>query len=106
MMPSTPVTPRPFFGEMCAAPWISVIATAHVSPCAKFTAGSSVNVVGPPEAVVACAPLVPQEIENHGSVVATGSLKVIETFESTGTPEAPPAGELALTNGGASPPET
>ena len=25
-MPSTPVTPWPFFGEMCAAPWISAIA--------------------------------------------------------------------------------
>ena len=31
------------------------------------------------------APLVPQEIEYHAPVTLTGSLKVIETFESTGT---------------------
>src|SRR5215208_1909810 len=56
------------WSETCDA----VTVTVHVSPVAKFVAGSSVNVVGPPLTVAACEPLVAQAIVNQAPVTFTG----------------------------------
>ena len=76
--------------------------TLQLSPCTKSAVGSRVNVVGPPDTVAACEPLVPHEIENHESCTSTGSLNVIETFEPTGTSLALFAGTVAETLGATS----
>src|SRR5215213_4048081 len=61
----------------------ALMVTVQLSPCEKSTSGSSVNVVGPPPATAACAPLAAQEIVNQSPLTATASLNVIETFAST-----------------------
>src|SRR5690349_11493192 len=76
--------------------------TAHVSPDAKSTDGSSVKVVGPPPAVAVCAPLELHEMSYQEPVTFTGSLKVIATFAPTGTPAAPSAGLVLATLGAVS----
>src|SRR5437763_9087545 len=77
--------------------------TLHVSPVAKSVVGSSVKVTGPPETVALWLPLVAHEIEYQPSTAFTGSLKVIEMFESTATFVAPFAGVVLATVGAVSP---
>ena len=71
----------------------------QVSLEAKFTAGSSVNVVGPPLVTAVWAPELAQEIVNQVPATFTGSLKAIETFASTGTSTAPFVGVVDCTAG-------
>src|SRR6476659_456154 len=103
----------PLKGEMCVAPctsWIGVAAvsvaeakvTLQLAPCTKSAVGSRLNVVGPPDTVAACEPLLPHEIENHESCTSTGSLNVTETVEPTGTSLALFAGTVAETLGATS----
>ncbi len=73
------------------------------SSAAKFVAGSSVNVVEPPETAAGWPPLVAQEMENQLPSTTTGSLKVIETFASRATPAALFAGVVETTIGAGSP---
>src|SRR6266508_2692871 len=77
--------------------------TEHISFPAKFAFGSIVKVVGPPVTVAWCAPLVRQVIRNQPAAASTGSLKVTVTLLSTGTPEAPATGVIAVIVGGLSP---
>src|SRR5439155_468025 len=94
---------------LSASPTLTVAAwtvTVHVSFAAKSVAGSSVNVVGPPLTDAVCPPLVPHEMSYQPSVTSTGSLSVIETLELTDTPFALFAGEVELTVGAWSAPQT
>jgi hypothetical protein len=80
----------------------ATIVAVHVSAVTKSLSGSSVNVVGPPVAVAVCAPLVVQLSVYHEPVTLTGSLNVTVTFASTGTSEAPAAGDRPATDGASS----
>src|SRR6266545_3866310 len=93
-------------GSFVSTSWtaLPVTVTVQLSPAEKSVAGSRVNVVGPPETVALCAPLVAQAIENAPASTVTGSLNVTLTFEAATTPVAPPAGVVELTVGAASPP--
>ena len=73
--------------------------TVQVSPTEKSAAGSREYVVGPGEAVAACAPLAVHVIPYHVSLAETASLKVIDMVASTATPVAPFAGEVEATVG-------
>src|SRR5438445_8113835 len=77
--------------------------TVQLSRNAKSTAGSSVNVVGPPLRAAACEPLAPQTIEYQALETSTGSLKVIPMFVLKPTPTAPESGEVAVIAGALSP---
>src|SRR5438067_13824377 len=78
-------------GSFVSTSWtaVAVTVTAQVSFATKFAVGSRVNVVGPPLTFAAWAPLTVHEMLNHGSTTVTGSLNVIVTLLSTGTPVAP-----------------
>ena len=76
--------------------------TVQSSLFAKSTAGSSVNLVGPPLTAATCAPLETHEIENHGSTTSTASSKVIAMLAPAATAGAPDAGLVEATAGAAS----
>src|SRR5215207_4590355 len=76
--------------------------TVQASLLAKSTSGSRVKLVGPPETVAVCEPLVAQEIVNQLPDTSTGSSKLIVTFELTGTPTASSTGTVASTAGAGS----
>ena len=76
--------------------------TVQSSFGAKFAAGSSVKVVGPPVTLAPCAPLVAQLIVNQLPVTFTASPKVIATLAASATPVAPFAGTVAETAGAGS----
>src|SRR6185503_21345278 len=77
--------------------------TVHDSLAANRPAGSSVYVVGPPDDVAVCAPLVAHWIANQSPEIVTGSLKVIVMSLSRATPVAPACGDVVLIDGAASP---
>src|SRR5690349_608704 len=86
------------------ATWAACTVTVQDSPGPKSAAGSSVNVVGPPVAVAACAPLVAHEIANQSPVTVVAWLNVIVRLESTGTSAAPAAGAREAIAVGPAPP--
>src|SRR5438876_10643308 len=83
--------------------WAARTVTVQLSENAKSTAGSSVNVVGPPVWAAACDPLVAQPIVYQGLETSTGSLNVIVMSVLKATPVAPASGEVAVTAGALSP---
>ncbi len=78
---------------------LAATVTVQLSPVAKSASGSRVKVVAPPETEAVCEPLELHEIEYHDPWTSTGSLKVIETFDPTGTSPALLAGKVAETLG-------
>jgi len=76
--------------------------TVQFSPARKSASGSSVKVVGPPEAVAALEPL-SQLMLYQAPLTSTGSLKVISMFAARSTSVAPSRGEVLATLGAASP---
>src|ERR1044071_8053189 len=73
--------------------------SVQVSLDCRSVAGSSVNVVGPPLTVSACAPLRPHDKVNAVGATVTGSLKVTERLAASATPAAPAAGPVLATGG-------
>src|SRR5438874_12607494 len=71
--------------------------TVHISALAKSVAGSRTKVTGLPDTAAPWSPHVAQAIWNKVSVTFTGSLKVIETLESTAMPAEQHAGVVELT---------
>src|SRR5687768_12116170 len=85
--------------------WLAKTVAVQAWPPAKSASGSSVKVVGPPLATAVWAPLELHAIENQLPVTSTGSLKVIVTFEPSGTLKAPSVGFVEETVGAGSPHE-
>ena len=77
--------------------------TVQLSENAKSTAGSSVNVVGPPVWAAVCEPLVPQTIVYQALDTLTASLNVIVMSVLKPTSDAPASGDVAVTAGALSP---
>src|SRR5438270_4313273 len=77
--------------------------TVQLSENAKSTAGSRLNVVGPPLCVAVCEPLVAQLIVYHALETSTASLKVIPMLVLKETSVAFARGEVAVTTGALSP---
>ena len=100
-MRSTAIVSGGSFVSTSFTPWSSTV-TVHVSPTTKSVSGSSVYDAGAPESVNVWAPLVAHEIVNVAVDTLTGSLKVMETLESTGTSVALLAGAVLSTDGAAS----
>ena len=75
----------------------------QLSPGEKSAAGSSENVVGPPEAASGWAPLVAHAIAKAPGSTATGSLKTTLGLVPVATPVAPAGGVVETTVGAASP---
>ena len=76
--------------------------TVQLSLRAKSASGLKVNVSGPPERTAVWTPLSAQLMLTASAARSTGSLKVIETSESSGTCVAPPSGVVSATAGAAS----
>jgi hypothetical protein len=83
------------WSEICAP----VSVTVQVSFGAKSASGLSRKLVPSPVTTAECDPLVVHEIEYHGSVTVTGSLKVMPMFASNATPVASAAGVWLVTAG-------
>ncbi len=77
--------------------------TVHVSRSTKSAAGSSVKIVGPPEAVAVTVPETEHETVNHVPATFTGSLNATSMFASMAASTAPFAGVIDETTGAASP---
>jgi hypothetical protein len=80
--------------------------TVQVSPIEKSVSGSSVKLCGPPLCVAVCAPLVAQAMLYQPAAATTGSEKFTVMFVASATSIAPFVGDVELTIGAASPPET
>ena len=77
--------------------------TVQVSLRRKSMSGLKVKVSGPPVRTAVWTPLSVQLMLTAVGARSTGSLKVIETFESSGTWVAPPFGSVSATAGALSP---
>src|SRR5439155_3147621 len=77
--------------------------TVQLSENPKSTAGSRLNVVGPPLCVAVCEPLVAQLIVYQAVETSTGSLKVIAMLVLKETSVALFRGDVAVTAGALSP---
>src|SRR5438094_2063451 len=77
--------------------------TVHLSENPKSTAGSRLNVVGPPLCVAVCEPLVAQLIVYQAVETSTGSLKMIAMLVLKETSVALFRGDVAVTAGALSP---
>jgi len=84
----------------------AAIVRVQVSPYGRSLVGSMVQLVGPPDAVAAIAPLTEQDSVNQSPVTVTGSVKVTVMLEPTATSVAPSAGDVPDTAGAASPGST
>ena len=103
---SSTVNPKAVFAAIVSggsiASWsltrLASTVTVQLSPSTKSLSGSSVKVVGPPDTVAVCAPLVVQDIVNQLPVTLTASLKVIVT-EPFGDVLPPGVGAVLATDG-------